>query len=34
VLAFLALISLFFSGRIPETQPTGEEDAEAELQDA
>jgi EmrB/QacA subfamily drug resistance transporter len=34
VLAFMALLSLFFSGRIPESQPTGEEDAEAELQDA
>jgi hypothetical protein len=34
VLAFMALLSLFFSGRIPESQPTGEEDEEAELQDA
>jgi EmrB/QacA subfamily drug resistance transporter len=34
VLALLALLSLFFSGRIPNSQPSGEVDADAELQDA
>jgi EmrB/QacA subfamily drug resistance transporter len=34
VLAFMALLSLFFSGRIPESQPSGDEAADAELQDA
>jgi hypothetical protein len=30
----MALLSLFFSGRIPESQPSGDEAADAELQDA